>query len=228
MVISTGHNGEQPPNGRHERGKRRAERHSDRLGECHASRRRLKPEARRTELIEAALTVLRGREPGEVRIEDVTRAAGAAKGTFYLYFSSWNELMTAVRDHVLNAYIERLLDRFASVGTAAEWWTALDEECSRFVDFHLELGTVHKAIFHGDDPDSSLQADHSDQRLIARLIRQGVALRACRPVDEDTAAPLVFALLHSTADSVSRGGERESRLEVLITLLHRWLATPAD
>ena len=170
---------------------------------------------------------MRGREPGDVRIEDVTQAAGAAKGTFYVYFSSWNELMDAVRDHVLGVFVDQLLDRFASVGTAAEWWAALEAECGSFVDFHLELGTVHKAIFHGVS-EYPIKAEHSDERLISRLIRQGIALGACREVDPDMAAPLVFALLHATADSVSRSAQRDARIEVLLALLRNWLSVPAD
>ena len=67
-------------------------------------RRRLKPAVRRSELLDAALRVLRSKGPAKVRVEDVTRAAGAAKGTFYLYFSSWEDLLVAVREHLLSTY----------------------------------------------------------------------------------------------------------------------------
>jgi AcrR family transcriptional regulator len=177
-------------------------------------------------LVEAALAVLRNRDPGEVRVEDVTRAAGAAKGTFYLYFSSWNELLAAVRDHVLASYTSELLDRFASVQTASEWWTALEEECVRFVDFHVELGTLHQAILHGTKSEYPLGPDHSDERIISGLLRQGVTLGACRPLDTKLAAPLVFSLLHTTADEVSRSGNREACLETLLALLRAWLLVP--
>jgi AcrR family transcriptional regulator len=205
-------------NDRCERAARRRERH--------ASRRRLKPEARRAELVAAALALLREHNAGEIKIEDVTRAAGAAKGTFYLYFSSWNELIGAVRDHVLGAFIEQLLDRFAAVGSAAEWWTALEEECARFVDFHIELGTVHNAIFHGGESEHLILAEHSDERIITRLIIQGIALGACREVDPELAAPMVFAVLHATADGARRSGRRDERVEALLTMLRSWLSVP--
>lgn len=218
MVISGHHTHRDPDSGKNDSARTRAER---RVG-----RRRLKPEVRRAELVEAALGVLRSRDPGDVRVEDVTRAAGAAKGTFYVYFSSWNDLLVAVRDHILAAYTEELLDRFASAGTAAHWWTALEEECERFVDFHLELGTLHQAIFHGSASEEPLEYERTDDRVISRLLRQGMALGACRPIDADIAAPLVFALLHATADSVSRAGNREARLETLLAALRAWLCAP--
>ncbi len=200
--------------------------HTERLrerSERHAARRRLKPEMRRAELVEAALAVLSSRDPTGVRVEDITRAAHAAKGTFYLYFSSWNDLLVAVRDRVLSTHMSQAMDRFADVGTATQWWTVLEEECGRFLDFHVELGNLHKAIFHGPAAEHPVEGEHLADDLISRLLRQGIALGACRPLDADMAAPLVFALLHVTADATVRSGKREERLEMLIALLRAWL-----
>ena len=59
-------------------------------------RRRLSPEARKLEIIEAAERLLQAR--GEhVRVEDVVREAGVAKGTFFLYFPTWDDLLEAIR-----------------------------------------------------------------------------------------------------------------------------------
>jgi AcrR family transcriptional regulator len=215
---------------RHSRERARAERapegrrHPDRRRD----RRRLRPEVRRAELVEAALTVLKGRDPAEVRVEDITKAAGAAKGTFYLYFASWGELMAAVRDDVLGRYVGQLLDRFAAVENSSQWWAALEEECARFVDFHLELGTVHKAIFHGWQLEHLPNPEYSEEQLISRILSQGIALGACRPVDPEMAAPLAFALLHTTADAICRAGQRGARLDALSAVLRSWLRVPEN
>jgi AcrR family transcriptional regulator len=200
----------------------RMSRRSDR----HVARRRLKPEVRRGELVEAALAVLSSHDPDEVRVEDVTQAAGAAKGTFYLYFSSWSELLAAVRDHVIATYATQVLDRFASAGSASQWWAALENECACFIDFHIELGSLHRAVFHGPGAEHPVAAEHSADRVISRLLRQGMALGACRPLDVDIAVSLVFSLLHATADGVSETGDREEHLEALLTLLRAWLRMP--
>ena len=61
-------------------------------------RRRLTPELRRQEILDAAVLLLR--EKGmATRVEDVTLAAGAAKGTFFTCFPSWDDLLEAVRAH---------------------------------------------------------------------------------------------------------------------------------
>jgi len=190
------------------------------------ARRRLKPEMRRAELLEAALAVLRSRDPADARVEDVTRAAGTAKGTFYLYFSSWNELLAALRDHLLSAYTAQVLERFGSVEASSDWWDTFEGECRRFVDFIVELGNLHKAIFHSSALEDAIDSEHSADRVISQLLDQGMALGACRRLHADTAAPLVFALLHTTADAISRFGEHEVRLETLLVLLRAWLRSP--
>lgn len=61
------------------------------------SRRRLAPDARRAELIAAAISVLKQHGNAASCVEDVTAAANAAKRTFYLYFPSWDDLLVSAR-----------------------------------------------------------------------------------------------------------------------------------
>ena len=96
-----------------------------------------------------------------------------------------------------------------------------------FVDFVLELGDLHRAIFHGPVADRPIDAEHSAEVLIARLLTAGVAAGACRPVDIDAAAPLLFSVLHTTADEIARSGGRERRIESMLDLLRAWLRTTA-
>jgi len=190
-------------------------------------RRRLKPAVRRSELLAAALRVLRSQGPQNARVEDVTRVAGTAKGTFYLYFSSWNDLLVAVRDHLLSTYGAEVGARMAAV-TPSEWWTKTESECVRFVDFVLGLGDLHQAIFHGPVSDRPIDAENSAEALIGQLLNAGVAAGACRPVDVDGAASLLFSVLHTTADGIARSGSREQRIESMLDLLRSWLRAPGS
>lgn len=189
-------------------------------------RRRLAPAVRRSELLDAALRLLRSRGPTKLRVEDVTRAAGAAKGTFYLYFASWNDLLVAVRDRLLSSHASEAEARLAAT-TGSEWWEAIESECVRFVDYVLELGDLHQAIFHGPIADRPIDAALSAEALIARLLRAGIEAGACRPVSVGAAAPLLFSVLHTTADEIARSGDRERRIESMLDLLRAWLRTPA-
>ena len=60
---------------------------------------RTKPEAqRRREFLDAALRLFLSQGYEATKVEDITRAAGVAKGTFYLYFGGKEDLLLALGD----------------------------------------------------------------------------------------------------------------------------------
>ena len=71
-----------------------------------ASRNQTRRETRRTELVDAALSLFMANGVATTSVDDIVQAAGAAKGTFYLYFST--------RDDVVNAVAERIVDGVAA------------------------------------------------------------------------------------------------------------------
>jgi AcrR family transcriptional regulator len=185
------------------------------------ARRRLNPDARRAELLEAAIDVLRDLGPEEVRVEDVTRAAGAAKGTFYLYFTSWDDLLVAVRDYLISTYAAKVRARLGV--DSAMPWTIIENECVLFVDYVVALGDLHEAVFHGPSANQPAGKQRSADVLIAKMLTMGIAAGSCRPVAVEMAAPLLFSVLHATADGIARTGDREARIESLLQLLRSWL-----
>ncbi len=197
---------------------------SQRKAPPEAKRRRLRPEERRVELLQAALKVLRDRG-AEARVEDVTKAAGAAKGTFYLYFPSWEDLLFQVREHIVSTYASEMGQRFAKAAVV-DWWTAFENECLHFVDFLGELGEAHQAIFHGPIADRPLGADESSETFIIGLLKTGIESGACRKVEVEIAARLLFSILHTTADAIAHLGRRRTNLKAMLDLLRSWLRAP--
>ena len=187
-------------------------------------RRRLRPEERRAELLRAALRVLR-RQGLEARVEDVTKEARAAKGTFYLYFPSWEDLLIQVREHIAVTYAAEMRERFAKA-VRIDWWGAFEGECVRFVDFIGQLGEAHQAVYHGPVADRPMQAEVSSGAFIASLLKSGIESGACRKVRVESAAGLLFAVLHTTADSIAHLGHRRANLEAMLDLLRSWLRAP--
>ena len=191
-------------------------------GGAGSKRRRLHPDVRRVELLEAALGVLMSRGSTNARVEDVTKAAGAAKGTFYLYFSSWDDLLVEVREHLLSKYITEMRKRF-EVEALSDWWAAFEKECVHFVDFIEELGDLHEAVFHGPIADRPIDKAISSETIIAGMLIKGIESGGCRPVEGDAAARLFFSLLHTTGDSIVKTGERERYLNSMFDLFRAWL-----
>ncbi len=66
-------------------------------------RRRLQPQVRKLEIIEAAERLLQAHGP-RVRVEDVVREAGVAKGTFFLYFPTWDDLLDTLRRRLVSEF----------------------------------------------------------------------------------------------------------------------------
>ncbi len=185
-------------------------------------RRRLAPEARREELIDAAIKVMR--EQGDVvpRISDVTSAAGAAKGTFYLYFASWDELVIAVRDRLTEGIRAGMKLRAEGV-KADEWRDFLEQEAERFVDDLLGLGPLHQAIFHGPSSFRSTGVGSPAVVFVSHLLERGIKAGAFQIKDVPTAGLLLFSAWHAVGDAISRGGDRRKLLEGLNGLMRSWL-----
>lgn len=70
--------------------------------------RRMAPERRRAQLVEAALELYGRHAPEQVSVDDVTRAADVSRALFYRYFSSLHELHVAALGAVVEAMLRRL------------------------------------------------------------------------------------------------------------------------
>jgi len=188
-----------------------------------ASRRRLDPAARRLEIVEAAERVIR-RLGASARVEDVVREAGAAKGTFYLYFPTWEALLACLRDRTFAAFDTRFP---VPAIPEADWLTVVNTLATGFVEFVLELEGLHEAIFHGAlaktaEPGSS---DSATLR-IAALLRAGAAAGVLAQLDPEPTARLIFAVLHETVDAIAQGEDRARAIGAMRAILTRTL-TPA-
>ena len=193
-----------------------------------AARRRLSPESRRRELIDAATIVL-GRlgEPG-CRVEDVTAAAGTAKGNFYRYFATWEDLLSAVRAQVLAGYALDAERRSAGLAKR-DSAVALEHEANAFIDFQLAMGELREIVFHGraarDRGDRD--ADQPVVRAIGALVEAGVADGTFARVDVDAIARLIFHTLCGAADEIAAGNDERTVRAAALRLLTRGLIPPS-
>jgi AcrR family transcriptional regulator len=189
-------------------------------------RRRLQPEARRREIIEAAARLIRA-HGGGVRVDDVVREAGAAKGTFYVYFPTWDDLLATLRARIFAAF-EQAHPVPQHPDRSVDWLGAVDQLAEAFVDAVGELGGLHEAVFHSDFAQRRPipAAEHPVSRLAA-LIRLGQSIAAFAEVDPEPTARLLFAVIHETADAVTSGEDREFALAAMQRVLRRTLE-PAE
>ncbi|MCF6468334.1 TetR/AcrR family transcriptional regulator [Nonomuraea sp. MG754425] len=187
------------------------------------SRRRLSPEARRGELIDAAIRVLESGQQVSNWVQAVAAEAGAAKGTFYVYFSSWDEMLLAVRDRVLRDYVERFT-RIAASTEPLDWWATIDAECAAAVRTIARPGGLHEAAFHSSASLAPAEEELDVVAAVAKALRRGVDEGAFRPLDTHTAATILFTVIHGAADAIAAGEQPERWLAAIRDLTRHWLA----
>lgn len=189
-------------------------------------RRRLTPDQRRGELLDAAVRVLRQRGPSGCRVEDITAEAGTAKGNFYRYFPTWDDLLVAVRDHLLDAYADDITRRLGTLGEV-DWWQVLEEEIDRFLEYQLEMEGLHDVVFHGPASQARpIDGEGSAGALVATLLHAGVVAGAFAEVDIGPTARLLFSVLHGAADQIREGADHTEVRAAAFLIFIRTL-TPA-
>lgn len=179
---------------------------------------------RRRDLLEAGLRVLTEKGFDRATVDDITMAAGVAKGTFYLYFASKADLVVALRRQVWEQIGAEVSGRAAS--DEVDWWALFDDWIGVYVAFLLEEGHVHDALWHGA-AGVAVPGDADPMKPIARAIAQGAEAGAFSVEDPLFAAAVLFHGIHGAVEAaVARGRVSRARLQRLSRALARRLLQP--
>jgi AcrR family transcriptional regulator len=169
-------------------------------------RRRLSPDARREELLKAGKEVLRSKG-ADARVEDVTAAAGAAKGTFYVYFRTWAEFLEEIRREV----DELVAQKFAELSRDYLDWRSV---LLAFSKLHLQLirelnglEVIYYIPFEAGSADANLERTIA---FLAEAHRAG----AVDLDDPEVAGRLVFRMVINTTEAIVAGQEDERACDV--------------
>jgi AcrR family transcriptional regulator len=161
------------------------------------SKRELQREERRSQILDAALTVFSSKGFHATNVSDVAAQAGVSQGTIYWYFDSKEELFTAAMLSVFADFGQEALASLEVCETASEKLRALGRGMEDF------LGRVEGIfiMFLGYWASSSSReeagrfwvdvlVDYKD--MIVDIIEEGVGNSEFRPVDAEA---LVWALM---------------------------------
>ena len=189
-----------------------------------AGRRR---EARRSQLVDAATSVFMSKGVSNTSVDDVVRAAGAAKGTFYLYFATKDDIVNAVAERLVGDVARRAERSIADANLSpverlGQLVVALrgvgDEPYERELVEILhrpENRAVHDRI-----------SEHAMTRLapmIADVIAEGTAAGAFRVRDPRHAAAYVMGALGGLHEVVSDPADLPAATDELNTFILRGL-----
>src|SRR4051812_4218852 len=163
-------------------------------------RRRLTPAARKLEIVEAAERLLQA-QGSQVRVEDVVREAGVAKGTFFLYFPTWDDLLETIRQRLVSAF-DTAHPLPTEVEGPVDWPAVVDAQAAAYIDFAAARMGIGEALFHSDFAERRPLAHNGIARLAA-VIRAGQEAEAFGAVDPEPTARLIFAAIDEAAHAVA-------------------------
>jgi AcrR family transcriptional regulator len=193
--------------------------------------RRQPPEARRRQILDAATALLLDHGLAGTSVDAVARRAGIAKGTVYLYFPSWQDLLGALRAR----YADGLAGRAeAALGHAdpADPGSVVGA-FERLAGELLSYAQVNRRLYHilfqeagGHEGHTVGQLGH----LVCCLLSEAMDQGALTPTDPELLARFLLDGLHAVLLPLAHQErpDREHTLTSLSELLRRLLAPATD
>jgi AcrR family transcriptional regulator len=184
------------------------------------SRPRTKPaEERRQELMNAAERLFLKHGVGPTTIEQITSGAKVAKGTFYLYFSSKEDVLAALEDRFAEEHLAKI--KAAIDGIAPSGWKGkLAAWAAAGVATYLDSIQLHDILFFGSRPVTreglvdNIVIDH-----LAELLRLGADAGAWPVDDSRFTAVFLFSGLHAAVDDAYCKQKRVNRRRLVQRLV---------
>ncbi len=169
------------------------------------------PEARRADLMNAAQRLFLRRGVAATSIEQITEAAGVAKGTFYLYFDTKEAIRAALGERFAQGLLAVIEAAIANV-PAADWPGKLDAWARGAVAAYLDAIRLHDVLFYEAHPPNRRGAtDNVIVDHLTSLLRAGEAAGAWAVPDARVTALFLFSGLHGVIDAAQVAGNRVDR-----------------
>lgn len=180
---------------------------------------RTKPaEVRLCELMDAAQKLFIDKGFEATTISDIVENAKVAKGTFYHYFASKNEILLALRMRFTCHFIDKIqiaIDKCEP----DDWLARLRVWCCTGVATYLEGMELHDALYHDNHYHTRSNQDRDAVlEQIQRILNDGAAAGAWRLDNPRLTAILMYHGMHGAVDEAMVGtGVDHSRLGEALT-----------
>ena len=165
---------------------------------------RTKPaEQRRAELLAAGQALFLAKGIAGTSLDDITQRAGVSKGLFYLYFSSKEDLVLALREQFSRELAERMRAAAEAVPVSAKagWAARLDACVQAGFEGYRDLHDLHEVLFHharAAPPGSGKPGGPAPVAGVIRdLLEAGIAAGAFDVPDPASTAVLCYASMHA-------------------------------
>jgi AcrR family transcriptional regulator len=164
-------------------------------------RTRRPPLERQQDLLDAATHLVAEKGLAATTVLDITQTAGVAKGTFYLYFASKEDLLATLKQR----FFEGLVTEFGSLLAAPDpedWWRLADEGVERAIHYMLERRAMIEILAREDPAPSPsspvVEAYRTAFNPIRALIEAGINAGTFRASDPAVMGALLFHAVRET------------------------------
>ncbi|SDR50754.1 transcriptional regulator, TetR family [Rhizobiales bacterium GAS191] len=128
------------------------------------------PEIRREELLQTAAQLFKEKGIAATGIGDITDRAEVARGTFYLYFASKDEVVGALWERYVNGHLQLMEERLSHTGVRAGDGLALMLELvTRLTEHSLEHAELHRLVYGTADAEAIAICRRANELIIVRL-----------------------------------------------------------
>ncbi len=169
------------------------------------------PEERRDELMNAAQRLFLKQGVRPTTIEQITSGAKVAKGTFYLYFPSKDEVLAALGERYGQEHLAKIKAAIAAK-PEADWQEKLATWARACATSYLDSIRLHDIVFYGSRPRTreglvdNIVIDH-----LSELLCEGGEAGAWSVDDPRFTAVFLFSGLHAVVDDAYSKEKRVNR-----------------
>jgi AcrR family transcriptional regulator len=170
------------------------------------------PDQRRGELTSAAAELFASRGIDATTIDDIAARAGVSKGSFYHYFHTKTEILTAVRTRFAIEFRDRVAATVERRGRVS-WAEKLQAWVEGMACTYFDLQPLHDVLFHGAG--GALRervSEYLTVQHLTELLRSGTGAGAWRVPDPQATAVIMFCGLHGAIDEALISGTPRARI----------------
>jgi len=144
-------------------------------------------------------------------VEEITNAADVAKGTFYLHFSTKEEIRIALGDRFAQQLLMKV-KRAVAEKSEDDWEGKLAAWAGACVAGYLDSIELHDILFYSSRPPSREGlVDNIVIDFLIELLRTGVEAEAWSVGDARSTAVFIFSGLHAVVDDAYSKEKRINR-----------------
>lgn len=166
---------------------------------------RTKPaEERLDDLMNAAEKLFLSKGFVSTTVSEIVLSADVAKGTFYHYFQSKNDIMEALRTRYMDWYLGHIqaeLDKQDSAYAKLKSW------CENSVTYYVEKQNIHDMLFH--DEYHGRGNDHETRAVeqIKAILAFGEKTQQWPALPPELMATMLYHAMHAAVDNLSNTTE---------------------